>query len=79
MVSARIATSTVLIIDEDLHVHHFILSEDEPNTAIITRMGGLSVEKHSTTYGLTKVIYSLAMRKPAVGKGIVLKVGATRN
>jgi hypothetical protein len=73
-------STTIPIMDENLQLHHVPLFEDETNTAIIARMRDLLVETLSIKYDLTKkVVDALLMRKPAVGKGLVLKASTTRD
>ena len=73
-------STTIAVMGEDLQLHHFSLSKDETNTAIIAHMREISVQDLSITHDFAKKIkYALLMRKPAVGKGLMLKVSTPRN
>jgi hypothetical protein len=75
MSTRQIATSTMSMMDEDLHVHHLTLSSNESNSAIIARIRSLLAQEPSSSQAfLRKIMYALLMRKPAVGKGLMLKV-----
>lgn len=72
--------STIQIVVGNLQLHNFSLSEDETNAAIIARMRELSVKEPSITHDFAKkIMYALLISKPAVGKGLILKVNTIRN
>ena len=65
---------------ESLELHHFSLSTDETNAAIIARMLELSTGNHSIMHRFAKkTMHALLMREPAVGKGLVLKASTPQN
>lgn len=73
-------STTIPIMGEDLQLHHLSLSKDETNAAIIAHMRELSMKDPSIIHDFAnKIMCVLLMRKPAVGKGLVLKVSAPRN
>lgn len=73
--STPVASTIIPIMAEDIYFHHFSLSKDETNTAIITRMRKLSVEDSSIAHKFARNIRDIILiRQPAVGTGLVLKV-----
>lgn len=73
--STPVASTIIPIMAEDNRFHHFSLSKDETNTAIITRMRELSVKDSSITHKFARNIRDIILiRQPAVGTGLVLKV-----
>lgn len=80
MSTPQIATSTMLMMDEALHIHHVILSSNESNSAIIARIRSLLAHERSDPQAfLRKIMNALLMRKHAVGKGLMLKVRTVLN
>ncbi|KAF1829731.1 hypothetical protein BDW02DRAFT_634212 [Decorospora gaudefroyi] len=66
--------TTIPIMGENSQLHLFSISKDETNAAIIVRMRKISVNDPSITNDFAKkIMYRLLIRKPVVGKGVVLK------
>ncbi|KAI8930610.1 hypothetical protein NX059_012220 [Plenodomus lindquistii] len=66
------ASTVILIVDEDLHLHRFRVSKHDTNAAIIARLRRLSFKDLSTMHDFsTQIKHTLLMREPTVGKGLV--------
>lgn len=67
--------STIIPIVAEVHFHHFSISKDETNAAIMSRMRELSVRDSPVAHKSMRNIRNIIlMRQPAVGMGLVLKV-----
>lgn len=65
---------------ESLELHHFSLSTDETNAAIIARMLELSTGSHSIMRRFAKkTMHTLLMREAVVGKCLMLKASTPQN